>query len=82
MLKVKAENDLKQLDKEMALLQKADGQLKIQEGLKDVYFKPLQAKQKHKTKQARMEAAVEEMMGMFPKPVEDQHTWDIPEPQP
>ena len=41
MLWVKAENDLRQMNFELLQIKKADGHLKIEEGIKDRYYKPL-----------------------------------------
>ena len=66
MAKVRAENDLKQMEVELHKIHVADGQRRIEEGVKSAFYKPLQAKQKHQSKQLRMEAAIEDMLGFVP----------------
>ena len=50
MAKVRAENDLKQMETELRKLAIADGHLKIEQGLRDQNYKPLQSKQKSLSK--------------------------------
>jgi len=79
---MRAERDLKLLEKEMKVLQKADGMIKIEEGKKRGIYKPIQNKHKHRNKQSAMENAIESMFqpqhSQGSVPLHNERFWNEP----
>ena len=77
-MRERAGQDLKDLEKEMKLLMKADGEIKIKQGIKDPVFKELTMKKRNLDKQKVLENLVEDML--FEDEQEEEEQYVQPEP--
>lgn len=77
-MRERAGQDLKDLEKEMKLLMKADGEIKIKQGIKDPVFKELTMKKRNLDKQKVLENLVEDML--FEDEQEEEEQFVQPEP--